>query len=124
MRKVTLFTTVKQLVVVHGGVIQYYVQKPIMIYGSEPSEFLDGTAVRDIQNLPVERWVFDGKEFLIALDPELREIVDCMINSSTATVRREMQERINERNSRIINLQSRTIWDMILSLFKRKSKNV
>lgn len=120
MRLATLYTTDKQLVQVYGGYIPYHVRKPINVFGSDKYEFIDASDVVKIEHLRVERWVLDYKEHLIALDPMLREIVNSMIGTSEDAVRRIAQVKINRLNDEIKQLQSRTIWDMIRSKFRRK----
>lgn len=118
MRTATLYSANKQRVTVYGDTLKYCVRKPMRVWNSE--EILDANEVIDVHHLPVERWTLDRKEFLIALDPTLREIVDCMIHIDVSKVSREMQTKINKLNDEIKQLQSRTIWNMICSKFKRK----
>jgi hypothetical protein len=78
--------------------------------------------VSTVHHLPIERWVFDGREFFIALDPTLRDIVQSMINSEVYDVRDSYRIRIDNLTHEINLLQSRTIWDTIKLKFKRKKK--
>lgn len=77
-----------------------------------------------VQHLPIERWVLDGREFFIALDPMLRDVVQSMINSEVYDVRDSYRIRIDNLTHEINLLRSRTIWDMIKLKFKRKKQNV
>ena len=120
MRTATLYSTEQRKVTVYGGSLPYHVRKPIRVWNSE--EILDATDVIDVHHLPVERWVFDGEEYLIALDPTLRDIVNSMIGTSEEAVRRIAQTKINKLNYEIKQLQSRTIWNIICSKLKRKNK--
>ncbi|MNC50256.1 hypothetical protein D3C75_994870 [compost metagenome] len=81
-------------------------------------DIVDKDEVSHVHHLPIERWVTDGREFLIALDPQLREIVSYKIATAEKAVRDIAQARINELNVEIKVLQSRTLWSMIRSTFK------
>lgn len=120
MRTATLYSTEQRKVTVYGGSLPYHVRKPIRVWNSDI--VLDSHEVVDIHHLPVERWVFDGNEFLIALDPTLRDIVSSMIETSETAVRNIAQQRINKLNDEIKVLRSRTIWDMIQSTICSKIK--
>ena len=125
MRTATLYTADRKLVNVYGGFIPYHIRDPIQIQSFCNPEFLDGAEVKshvNIHHLPVERWVFDEQEFLIALDPLLREIVQYKIDTAEKGVRDIAQARINELNVKIKVLQSRTVWDMIKLKFRRVKK--
>jgi hypothetical protein len=120
MRTVTLYSAEQRLVRVYGGFIPYHVRQPIRAYNSP--DIFEKDTISHVHHLPVERWVFDGREFFIALDPQLRDIVHSMITTSENAVRDICQVRINKLNDELKVLCSRTIWDMIKLKFKRKKK--
>lgn len=119
MRTATLYSAEQRKVRVYGGYLPYHVRGPIRLINSD--DFLDSQDIAvHMHQLPVERWILDGQEYLIALDPQLRGIVDSMIHVCEQAVRSIAQQRINKLNDEIKVLQSRTIWDMICSKIKRK----
>jgi hypothetical protein len=120
MRTAILYSTQQKRVTIYSDYIPYHVRGPIRLINS--NDILDKQEVHPVHHLPVERWVLDGQESLIALDPKLRDIVQCMIHKSEDTVRSIAQVKINKLNDEIQCLQSRTIWDMIKLKFKRVKK--
>lgn len=121
MRTATLYSANKTLVRVFGAYLPYHTYEP-MVRAYNSDDLLLKKEVRHVDHLPVERWVFDGKDFFIALDPTLRDIVECKIRASEEVVRSIAQAKINKLNDEIRLLQSRTIWDMIKLKFKRNKK--
>lgn len=117
-RTATLYSADKKVVSVYGGYIPYHVREPIRAFNSE--DIFDKQEVRHVYQLPIERWVLDGREFFIALDTTLRDIVDSMIAASEKAVRDICHVRIARLDHEINLLQSRTIWDIIKLKFKRK----
>jgi len=122
MRTATLYSTEQRKVRVYGGYLPYHVRGPIRAINSD--DIFEKDEVSTVHHLPIERWVFDGNEFFIALDPTLRDIVDSMIATSEKAVRDICHVRIARLDHEINLLQSRTIWSMICSKFKRKKQNV
>lgn len=120
MRTVTLYSAEQRLVRVYDGFIPYHVRQPIKAYNSP--DIFEKDAIAHVHHLPVERWVFDSREFFIALDPQLQDIVHSMITTSENAVRDICQVRINKLNDELKVLRSRTIWDMIKLKFKRRVK--
>lgn len=120
MRTAKLYSADVKTVTVYSGYIPYHVRGPIRALNSP--DIFEKDEIAHVHHLPVERWVFDGDEFFIALDPTLRDIVESMIRTSENAVRDIAQVRINKLNDEIKQLQSRTLWDMICSKLKRKQK--
>lgn len=123
MRTATLYSADKRLVPVRGGYLAYHVREPVRAFNS--TDIFDAQDVSHIHHLPIERWVLDGREMFIALDPQLRDIVNIMITTSENAVRDICQVRINKLNDEIKMLRSRTLWDIICLKFltlKRKKK--
>lgn len=120
VRTVTLYSSEEKRVTAFGAFIPYHVRGPIRAYNS-PDIFAKDE-IAHVHHLPVERWVFECKEFFIAFDPTLRDIVQSMINSRVYDVHGEYRIKIDNLHHEIKQLRSRTLWDMIRSKFKRKQK--
>lgn len=118
MRRVTLFSADKKIVNTHSDYITIRIRDPIRLVNS--TDFVDRHDVSHVEHLPIERWVFNGNEFLIALDPWLRDIVDKMIYIEVEKTKRPIQELIKVRDEYISYLKSknesllnRGVWDTI-----------
>lgn len=120
MRTVTLYSSEKKRVTAFGAYIPYHVRGPIRAYNS-PDIFAKDE-IAHVHHLPVERWVFDGVDYFIAFDPTLRDIIESMIQSRLDDDSKYYRGLLDKCNVEIKWLQSRTIWDIIRSKFKRKQK--
>lgn len=118
MRTATLYSTEQKRVTVYSDYIPYHVRGPVRLINS--NDLLDKDEMIHVHHLPVERWVLNGKEFLIALDPTLRDIVKCMIQSRLDDNSKYYRSLLDKCDDEIKRLQSRTIWDMIKLKFRRK----
>lgn len=123
MRVATLYSAEQKKVNVYGGYIPYHVRGPIRALNSP--DIFDKDQITHVHHLPVERWVLDRKEFFIALDPVLRDIVESKIEARAVELTVRHRKMIEKQDAEILRLHNRTLWDMICSkfyMFKRKSK--
>jgi hypothetical protein len=118
MRTATLYSTEQKRVTLYSDYIPYHLRGPVRVINSD--DILCKDEISHVHHLPVERWIRNGEEFFIALDPKLRDLVGCMIRTSEDAVRSIAQVRINKLNDEINLLRSRTMWDMIKLKFRRK----
>lgn len=123
MREAILYSAKQELVRVYSDYIPYYEFKPkkkLHSYNSSDILLLDGES--SVHQLGVERWIFNGVNHFVAFDPKLRDIIQAKIYAEVRDVRKELQSRIDGLTNENIRLQSRTLWDMICSKFKRNKK--
>jgi hypothetical protein len=118
MRTATLYSTEQKSVTLYSDNIPYHVRGPIRVINSD--DILCKDEISHVHHLPVERWVRNGEEFLIAFDPKLRDIVKCMIQSRLDDNSKYYRALLSKCDDKIKRLQSRAIWDMIKLKFRRK----
>ena len=118
MRVATLYSAEQKKVTVYSGYIPYHVRGPIRALNSP--DIFEKDEISHVHHLPVERWVFDGKEFFIALDPVLREIVESKVETRAVELTVRHRRMIEKQDEEILRLHNRTLWDIIVFKLKKR----
>lgn len=120
MNKVTLYTANRKLVNSHNGYIPIHYHGPIVKAVNSFDMFMEKEI--KVDHIPVRRFCFtqeDGsvENRFVAFDRELWEVIDVLIDDHTRDLQygyKRTHERLTEAfETRIKDLESRTIWDMI-----------
>lgn len=122
MRRATLYTAKQEEVTVYSDIIPYHIMSPMLTRMTDSGEFIIRDHKEEIHHLPIEQWAMDGSRHFFAFDPKLRDIIQTKIHTEVYAVRKELRSVIEDLHSENLQLQSRTIWDMICSKFKRNVK--
>lgn len=123
MKTATLYGITKKNVRAYSDTIPYVCQGPI-VRSSNSQYHFQMDAVSEVKHLPIELWVLEGGErFFIAFEPDLRQIIQHKIHTEVHAVRTELSGLIKNLTAENERLQSRTLWDMIRSKFKRKQND-
>lgn len=125
MREVTLYTTNRKRVQAYGS-IPVHTLEPLEFSSNSPDVFIKRDVMVD--HLQIKRFCFrqeDGtiEDRFAAFDRELDEVIDVMLNDYTRSLQscyRETNESLTAAfESRIKDLESRSLWDMIKLKFSK-----
>lgn len=122
MRTATLYSAEKKTVNIQDRASIPYIMYDRIVPCYNSDDYLLKEQVKNLHNLPIERWVFDGVEFFTAYDPVLREIIDIKVQGRAYDMQGENRIKIQNLEHEIKLLQSRSIWDMIRDKYLTRKK--
>jgi hypothetical protein len=127
MERVTLYTANRKVVTAHAGYIPVTSRtNPIVFSWNSPDVFLKDEI--KVDHLPVKRFCFRHKDDsienrFVAFDRELEEVIQVMLDDYTRELqygyKKARESLINSYESRIKDLEHRSIWDMIKLKFSK-----
>lgn len=127
MRQVVLFKATDEKVIAYGDYLPIMTYDPPLRCRNSGDIFI--TSEVNVYNAYIHRFVESDKygytEKFVAFDPALQSIIDHLIyaevEQETSKIEKIKHAQIKLLEDKIKILQSRTIWSMIFSKFKRSN---